>query len=51
MDKLANLPADVQGSGKRRYCLIAALDDSGAQAFPIRLTERGNKAWALPRCH
>ena len=33
---------------ERRYRLIAALNEAGAQAYPVKLTERGSESWALP---
>ena len=54
------LAAKVSGAGgggflmlvvatERRYRLIAALNEGGAQAFPVKLTERGSEAWTLPK--
>ncbi len=36
---------------ERRYRLIAALNDAGGQAYPVKLTERGSEAWAIPAQH
>ena len=32
---------------ERRYRLIAALNESGGQAYPVKLTERGSESWSL----
>jgi len=53
------LAAKVSGAGgggfmmfvvptERRYRLIAALNEAGGQAYPVKLTERGSEAWAIP---
>ena len=33
---------------ERRYRLIVALNEAGGQAYPVKLTERGSEAWAIP---
>ncbi|MGH7068304.1 MAG: hypothetical protein ACREFO_00375 [Acetobacteraceae bacterium] len=33
---------------ERRYRLIAAMNEVGAQAYPVKLTERGSESWTLP---
>ena len=56
------LAAKVSGAGgggfmmfvvptERRYRLIAALNEAGGQAYPVKLTERGSEAWAIPAPH
>lgn len=56
------LAAKVSGAGgggfmmfvvptERRYRLIAALNEAGGQAYPVKLTERGSEAWAIPVPH
>ena len=53
------LGAKVSGAGgggfmmfvvptERRHRLVAALTEAGAQASPVKLTERGSEAWAVP---
>jgi D-glycero-alpha-D-manno-heptose-7-phosphate kinase len=53
------LAAKVSGAGgggfmmfivptERRYRLIAALNEAGGQAYPVKLTERGSEAWIIP---
>ena len=53
------LAAKVSGAGgggfmmfvvptERRYRLIAALNEAGGQAYPVKLTERGSEAWVIP---
>jgi D-glycero-alpha-D-manno-heptose-7-phosphate kinase len=32
---------------ERRYRLIAALNESGGQAYPVKLTDRGSESWSL----
>ena len=32
---------------ERRYRLIAALNEQGAMAYPVKFTERGSETWAL----
>ena len=33
---------------ERRYRLIAAMNASGAEAYPVKLTDRGSESWTLP---
>ncbi len=53
------LGAKVSGAGgggfmmfvvppERRYRLITVLNDAGAQAYPVKLTDRGSEAWTIP---
>ncbi len=53
------LGAKVSGAGgggfmmfivpsERRYRLITALNEAGAQAYPVKLTDRGSESWTLP---
>ncbi len=53
------LAAKVSGAGgggfmifvvptERRYRLIAALNEAGGQAYPVKLTERGSESWTVP---
>lgn len=56
------LAAKVSGAGgggfmmfvvptERRYRLISALNDAGAQAYPVKITARGSESWMLPVRH
>jgi D-glycero-alpha-D-manno-heptose-7-phosphate kinase len=33
---------------ERRFRLITALNAAGAQAYPVKLTERGSESWGIP---
>ena len=33
---------------ERRYRLVAALNEAGGQASPVKLTDRGSESWVLP---